>query len=191
MAPRFILRVRSRLPVLVSLNKARLYCIWFSCVPRGTHFPSCSSRLGSTRGIVGLVVPSLVACASLFEPAVSCAALEGVTRLQCVCRCCVISVAGWLPVCCSVDCVTLLAPPNKSACDSAVSAAASAPLRQHLLPFPSPAHSPSLHQVRDLTRLSLLPTHVLEAAAASPCTRLPGPDGYPNLDAHVRSRRCH
>ena len=60
-------------------------------------------------------------------------------------------------------------------------------MRQHLLPFPSPAHSPSLHQVRDLTRLSLLPTHVLEADAPS---RLPGPNVYPNLDAHARSRRC-
>ena len=49
------------------------------------HFHSCSCRLGFTRGIDGLVAPSLAACDSLFEPAVDVPALEGVTRLCHLC----------------------------------------------------------------------------------------------------------
>ena len=43
-----------------------------------------------SRGIDGLVAPSLAACARLFEPADSSAALEGLTRLPCVCGYCVV-----------------------------------------------------------------------------------------------------
>ena len=152
-------------------------CLWIVGVPREPHFHSYSSRLGSTKGIDGLVAPSLAACASLFEPAVSCAGLEGLTRLQCVCRC-------MRHLCCWVRgrlSAASLTAPRYSLSHGMIAILQSARQRQPLelcvitfptSPLPSPRpHLPSLHQVRDLTRLSLLPTHVLEAAVALQASR--------------------
>ena len=77
------------------------------------HFHFCSSKLGFTRGIDGLVAPSLAACDSLFGPVVDVPALEGLTRLCHLCYgCCLISVVG-----CMVACMWPCCPVSSSSRD--------------------------------------------------------------------------
>ena len=58
MASRFC----NRSHVRVSLNRAQLQLHLECLCPIGPHFHSCSNKLGFTRGIDGLVAPSLAAC---------------------------------------------------------------------------------------------------------------------------------
>ena len=105
------------------------------------HFHFCSSKLGFTRGIDGLVAPSLAACDSLFEPPAApvtlqcCSAAVGAVLFLLLGGC--LSASSF-----SASRYSLASPEGLLFC---LRLSASAPLPS-TVPFPFPRPIPSLHR---------------------------------------------
>ena len=77
-------------------------CIWSVCVPVDRTFTPAAADLASPEESTALLHRRL------FGPVVDVPALEVLTRLCHLCYgCCLISAAGWSPVCCQLFCITL------------------------------------------------------------------------------------